>query len=228
IYEESKHGIMFAAWREKMALGADKWIVGQTYTAAPTCATCHMAATPTQPSTHDVGLRIAWTLRPLLSRRQENWEAKRNDMISVCQECHAKTWVGNYFTMYDSAVELWNTKFAAPASAIMDELKKAGKITATPFDDAIEWTFYELWHHEGRRARMGASMMGPDFTQWHGFYEVAKHFYTKFLSEAEALLPGVTNAALQMPEHAWKKGMSPEQIKQMLDFYQQRYGQKVQ
>ncbi len=64
IFEESKHGIMFTAWREKMNLGADKWIVGQTYTAAPVCATCHMAATPTQESNHDVGLRIAWTLRP--------------------------------------------------------------------------------------------------------------------------------------------------------------------
>jgi hypothetical protein len=228
IYEESKHGIMFAAWREKMALGADNWIVGKTYTAAPVCATCHMAATPTQPSTHDIGLRISWTLRPLFSKRQENWEAKRNRMMAVCLECHAKTWVGNYFKMYDDAVDLWNAKFATPASAMMDELKKANKITPTPFDDSIEWTFYELWHHEGRRARMGASMMGPDFTQWHGFYEVAKHFYTKFLPEAEALLPGASQPALNMPEHAWKKGMTPEQIKQMLDFYQQRYGQKVQ
>jgi len=31
-------------------------------------------------------------------------------------------------------------------------------------------------------------MMGPDFTQWHGFYEVAKHFYTKFIPEAEDLM----------------------------------------
>jgi hypothetical protein len=22
---------------------------------------------------------------------------------------------------------------------------------------------------------MGAAMMGPDFAQWHGFYELAKH-----------------------------------------------------
>ena len=24
-------------------------------------------------------------------------------------------------------------------------------------------------------------MMGPDYTHWHGMYEVAKHFYTEFL-----------------------------------------------
>jgi hypothetical protein len=34
--------------------------------------------------------------------------------------------------------------------------------------------------------------MSPDHTQWHGFYEVAKTFYTEFAPEAEALLPGVT------------------------------------
>jgi len=31
-----------------------------------------------------------------------------------------------------------------------------------------------------------------------------------------------------MPEHKWKKGLTPEQKKQLLDFYQQRYGQKIE
>jgi len=62
----------------------------------------------------------------------------------------------------------------------------------------------------------------PDFTQWHGFYEVAKHFYDKFIPEAERLLPGVGTSVLAMPEHAWKQGMTPEQIKAMLEFYDKR------
>jgi len=228
IYEESKHGIMYASFRNQMALDSEEWIVGKTYIAAPTCATCHASATPSLPVTHDVGARISWTLRPLFSKHQENWEAKRQNMKNVCLACHAQTWVNNYFKMYDDAVNLWNNKFAQPAQNIMDALKKSGKVTPTPFDDPIEWTFFELWHHEGRRARMGASMMGPDFTQWHGFYEVGKVFYNKFIPEAETLLPGISKSTLEMPEHKWKNGLSPEQIQQMLDFYQQRYGQKVQ
>jgi len=58
----------------------------------------------------------------------------------------------------------------------MDKLYAAKKLTPTPFDEKIEWTYYELWHHQGRRARMGTAMMGPDYAQWHGFYEVAKPF----------------------------------------------------
>lgn len=225
IFEESKHGIMFAAKRDEMALEKDEWVLTRDYTAAPTCVTCHMGATPALKPTHDVGARISWTLRPVISKRLESWEPKREAMGKVCLECHGKTWTDNYFTMFDDAVGLYNTKFAGPANDVMEKLKAAGKITPTPFDDAIEWTFYLLWHHEGRRARHGASMMGPDFTQWHGFFEVAQHFYTKFLPEAEKLMPGVTSGVLAMPEHGWKKGMSKEQLQQTIDFYENRYGQ---
>jgi hypothetical protein len=31
---------------------------------------------------------------------------------------------------------------------------------------------YNGWHHEGRRFRHGAEMMGADYTQWHGIWEV--------------------------------------------------------
>ena len=63
IYEESKHGIAFYAFREKLKLDSDSWVVGVDYYQAPTCATCHMSATRNQAGTHDVGMRISWTLR---------------------------------------------------------------------------------------------------------------------------------------------------------------------
>ena len=31
-------------------------------------------------------------------------------------------------------------------------------------------------------------MMCPDYTHWHGMYEVAKNFYTEFLPELEELV----------------------------------------
>jgi hypothetical protein len=58
-------------------------------------------------------------------------------------------------------------------------------LKSVPFGNKVDFIWYEIWHHEGRRARHGASMMGPDYTQWHGMYEVAKHFYTKFIPELE-------------------------------------------
>jgi len=223
IYNESKHGIQFRAHIAKMNLDSRTWVVGKDYHSAPTCATCHMSATANQPLTHDVAPRLSWTLRPVISLKLYDWETKRGAMRDVCSNCHAAAWVGNFYRQYDLTVDLYNEKFAKPAKAIMDKLHAAAKLTKTPFDEKIEWTYFELWHHEGRRARMGTAMMGPDFTQWHGFYELATHFYNEFLPEAEQLQPGISQSLMSQDWHRWKTGLKPDDLKQILEFYQRRY-----
>ncbi|MFH0765295.1 MAG: hypothetical protein V2A61_02630, partial [Calditrichota bacterium] len=76
------------------------------------------------------------------------------------------------------------------------------------FSNEIEWIYWELWHHEGRRARQGASMMGPDYTWWHGIYEVAHNFYFKFLPELDNIADPAAQAyrdslLLNDPLHRW-------------------------
>jgi hypothetical protein len=230
IYEESKHGIAFRTQIAEMNLKSEKWVLGVDYTAAPTCASCHMSATPNQPVTHDVGARISWTLRPVVSKKLENWEKRREAMKDTCRQCHAPDFVDGFYESFDRTVEMWNTKFALPAQEIMDKLRARGKLTPTPFDETLEWTFYRLWHHEGRRARMGVSMQGPDYTQWHGFFEVAENFYFRFLPEAREAAHGdaevlKTIAKVQaMGEHAWLQGMSPADRAKIDAFYKERYG----
>jgi hypothetical protein len=72
------------------------------------------------------------------------------------------------------------------------------------FGNELDFIWFELWHHEGRRARHGASMMGPDFTHWHGMYEVAKHFYSEFVPELEAL---IEKGRRGLREHLVQKAM---------------------
>jgi hypothetical protein len=72
---------------------------------------------------------------------------------------------------------------------------------------------------------MGTAMMGPDYTQWHGFYEVSKTFYTEFIPEAEKLMPGVTADVMKSDYHNWTQGLTPEQIQQQVEFYKKRYNQ---
>ncbi|MBI4532951.1 MAG: hypothetical protein HY711_03305, partial [Candidatus Melainabacteria bacterium] len=79
IYNESKHGIAFRNRLSEMNLDHPQWIVGKDYSAAPTCATCHMSATTNQPVTHDVGLRISYTLRPVISKLTTSHSAKLDD-----------------------------------------------------------------------------------------------------------------------------------------------------
>lgn len=82
----------------------------------------------------------------------------------------------------------YNEVYFKPSTAKLDELYGKGLLDKTRFfDERLEVEFYELWHHEGRRARMGVMMMAPDYAWWHGFYECKKRFNT-FMEEANHLI----------------------------------------
>ena len=293
IYNESKHGIAFYANRDQMALDKQgDWVLGRDYSAAPTCATCHISSYMTpqgiyKGNSHDVGERISWTLRPVVSSKLnlvvyedgyredypegkplpevgaqietkeklvENeklvtkavprkvsqvvtWDKRREIMKGACINCHNDTYVDNFYKQFDNLVVLYNEKFAKPAQQFMDDLKADGVLKAdAPFEHKVQWVFYELWHHEGRRARHGASMMGPDYTHWHGMYEVSKHFYTEFLPEVIATAaeksPALGNKYRQKVEtlltqidHTWVNGLTPEEAEAMRKMYKERYNQ---
>ena len=62
--------MLFNAHRDKMNLNGDRWVAGRDYSAAPTCVTCHMGASPGLNATHDVGMRDAWSLNGPVSEQQ--------------------------------------------------------------------------------------------------------------------------------------------------------------
>ncbi|MGB1271191.1 MAG: multiheme c-type cytochrome, partial [Endozoicomonas sp.] len=240
IYEESRHGIDFHAHADRLKMEYSKWIAGEDYHTAPTCSSCHMSATRELPVTHDVGDRISWNLRPAISEKidakdlalgkpTKSWLDRRKDMQNVCAACHAKPMVDSFYTQFDALVTLYNEKFARPGKALMGQLSKEGLITETPFDEKIEWTWFRLWHHEGRRARHGAAMQAPDYVQWHGMFEVAEKFYVELIPEYLEIVEKAEHAnkkaaaersrkvldeILNRPEHAWFSGMEPESVKQ--------------
>ncbi len=199
IFYESKHGIAYLAHKDKLNMDNPKWVVGEDYFQAPTCATCHMSATKDMPVTHDVGMRISWNNRPPVSVRPEMsdakmglpgkdvpWQKRRENMQNVCLSCHDTQWVDNFYVQYDSLIELYHDKFAKPGLALMALAKPLMRPVA--FGNKLDFVWFELWHHEGRRARHGASMMGPDYTHWHGMYEIARNFYTEMVPELEELV----------------------------------------
>lgn len=241
IYEESKHGISFAANAAKINIDNPKWVVGEDYSVGPTCATCHLSATPDQEVTHNVGDRISWNNRPEISIRTDAadaklgianpipWEKRRASMKAVCANCHAPAFADSFYVQYDGLIELYNDKFAKPGKAIFDGLKKGHLIEGEPFSNRIDWVWFEIWHHQGRRARHGASMQGPDYTHWHGLYEVAKVFYSEFIplakelvaqgtaaggdkAKAAAEVGALIRATLTSGNHMWFTGtMTPEE-----------------
>jgi len=243
IWELSKHGIAYKAHLSEIepTLDRAKWVLGEDYYQAPNCVTCHMGASVTgAKATHDVGARLSWTLRPPISKHKPNWQAKRAEMKKVCAACHQKVWVEGFYYQFDNLVNLYNEKFAKPAAQIMKFLKSRKLIDPTPFNEKIEWEYFLLWHHEGRRARHGASMMAPDWTHWHGLFEVAYNFYFKMLPEADKIVKEKGTRAdkrawaefkkklFSTPEHKWFKGMPKSELRKIAEFYMKRYGQTAQ
>jgi hydroxylamine dehydrogenase len=242
VYEESKHGVAYRDLHAHMNLDAEKWVLGVDYTQAPTCATCHMSGNKNNGGrvTHDPGERISWTNRPPISlvmdtdingevvkesdpvKRQalvkNSWQDKRSAMTNVCTNCHTENYVSAFYKQYDDFVINYNEKFGKPGQKIVAALREQKLITPKEFDEEIEWTWFYLWHHEGRRARHGASMMAPDYAHWHGMYEVAERFYQQLIpqareiarhaeetgksTEAEAVRK-VISEILARPEHQW-------------------------
>jgi len=89
----------------------------------------------------------------------------------VCLECHNKNIIEEFYTDADDATIAVND-WVVESNDIIAPLKDAGLLTDEPFDEPIDFLHFELWHHWGRTTKFGAWMQGPDYTQWHGAYEV--------------------------------------------------------
>ena len=154
-------------------------------------------------------------------------------------------------SQYDDFVDALQREVRqAGAYAIMSKLYELDLLTAnvhpedlrkktSNFDEEIEWTWFYLWHHEGRRARHGAAMMAPDYTHWHGMYEVAERFYMELIPQARELVEhgkevGLASEAarveagideiLARPEHSWFEDGAEDQAEQIREEMERRYG----
>jgi hydroxylamine dehydrogenase len=190
IWLESKHGNVFTSNPENWEMLGYEAVDGEPPPFdAPTCTTCHMDATVTRPATHDVGSRLAWeTQSPWTIRTTEawggglTWEEKRANQRSACLQCHGQTFVDRYFLEGDLSALQYNEIFRE-GKRWLDEMNEADIILTAGFeglapfgtagyDEDPEEASYHIWHHEGRRYRHGALMMGADYTQWHGIWDL--------------------------------------------------------
>ena len=191
IYLESKHGNIFRATEKNLDLNYSTTENEDIPIDVPVCTTCHMDGNKTQPFTHNVSARLAWesqapwSFRTVWNEEQlGDWKMKRSRMSSTCKNCHAPDFVDTYLLTAD-LVNLqyneirrnfvyWTKKLTNNGTIHM--LEKEGKYFSDPvlngWDEVPEDMMYKGWHHEGRRFRHGAEMMGADYTQWHGIWEL--------------------------------------------------------
>lgn len=171
IYQESPHGIAYMTMGHNWDWEEEPGTLTVENFPAPTCSICHMSGFGTVGTTHDVGDRLTWFLFAPISNRRPAWQDNMVRMQGVCLECHNKNFVENFYTAADKATERVN-EWVVESDQIMAPLKEQGLLTSAPFDEPIDFTYFNLWHHWGRTAKFGVWMQGPDYSQWHGAYEV--------------------------------------------------------
>ena len=171
IYQESPHGIAYATGGDSWNWDAEVGTLTSRDLPAATCATCHVSGFGGTSTTHDVGDRLSWYLFAPVSDRRPAWQDNQARMQNVCRECHNEQFITALYTDADALVEAINA-WVKESDTMMAPLKEQKLLTDAPFDEPIDFTYFELWHHWGRTAKFGAWMQGPDYTQWHGAYEM--------------------------------------------------------
>ncbi len=198
IFTESKHGAIYDTFGDEYNWDSapGSWTPGVDFR-GPTCASCHMSGAGSVMTSHDVTERLSWELQAPLTVRPEDfkplpakndWKKERDKMKEICMQCHGQAWVDGHYVKLDKAVQEYNEVYFAPAKKMLGDLYEKGLLDKTKFfDEKLEVEYYELWHHEGRRARFGTAMMAPDYAWWHGFYECKKRF-SNYMEEARELI----------------------------------------
>ncbi len=221
IWEESKHGNIFLTHQENFDnldyLPEENELPPLD---APTCATCHMDGGLGLAPTHDVGERLAsetqspWTIRTTEAWGGGlTWQEKRDNMKLACLQCHASPFVDRYLLEGDLAAFQYN-EFFREIRRWLFAMDEAG-IILTPgfeglaafgiagYDEPPEEDVYHTWHHEGRRFRHGALMMGADWTQWHGIWDLQHDLMHTIQYAADHGLPEA---------EAWMADSNPDKI----------------
>lgn len=169
IYDESKHGVMFAAQEHLLNLAAPPRQLTTRDMFVPTCATCHMSGINGLKVTHNPSDRLSWYLANPVTEKRQNYLQAQVAMKQVCSQCHTQTLIDRVYSQAEQVVANTNTR-VLNAKQIVDGLRKDGLLSGPPFSNKIDFTYFDLWHYDGRTSKHAAFMGGADFVQWHGNY----------------------------------------------------------
>src|SRR5690349_3928999 len=131
IYEESKHGVMFAAQERLLNLSADPKNLTTRDMFVPTCATCHMSGINGLGITHDPSERLSYFLADAISAKRPSYAQAQAKMKQICNQCHTKGVIDRVYAQAEQVVQTTNNKVNA-AKALVDGLRAGGSIGGPP------------------------------------------------------------------------------------------------
>ena len=129
----------------------------------------------------------------------EEWNAKREEMIKICTQCHSRTLVGNHFIQADGVIRnadhLMAEAIRTVSALYRDGLLKKPKDYLFPFPDllafydaptSIEQDLYRMFLFHRQKTYQGAMHSNPDYMHWYGWAEM-KSDLVKIKEKAEGM-----------------------------------------
>jgi len=187
MWQTSQHGTLYPV------IGAER---------APDCQRCHMSK-----GTHNVSFNITATPGGV-PFPEPVYSEKRQQMLTICSECHAKGLAQRELTAAD-AVRVQSTALTVTADKIVWDLYDRGKLQPMPADrpphplsgpmlvtdsqllyedtSAIERLLFKMKKYDWAKAVKGAYHQNPAYAHWYGNAEL-KMDLIDIRSEATRLL----------------------------------------
>lgn len=156
IYEQSKHGLMFAAQEKLLDLTVEPKKLTTREMFVPTCATCHMGGLNGLGVTHDPCERLSYFLANAISEKRPNYAAAQAKMQQICSQCHTASVINRVYEQAEKVVTTTNENVSG-AKTLMDGLRSQGLLKGPPFSQSIDFTYFDLWHYDGRTAKLARS-----------------------------------------------------------------------
>lgn len=132
IYEESKHGLMFAAQEKLLDLTVEPKKLTTREMFVPTCATCHMSGLNGVGVTHDPSERLSYFLANAISEKRPNYAAAQAKMQQICSQCHTASVINRVYEQAEKVVTTTNENVSG-AKALVDGLRSQGLLKGPPF-----------------------------------------------------------------------------------------------
>lgn len=233
-YDSSRHGRTYYAKMDQMNLDSNRWVVGLDYSAAPTCATCHMSATREMPETHNVNKRLNWNsllenTKALAIRQKcgceflsdyeqpavnpKHWENMRN----VCMACHSMKFADNFQKQYYDEVSLFYNKWLVPGKKLYNLTRAViesmyGEKNPV-YTQPVDWVWFEICNTYAKFVHIGSAMMSPGIVQT-GNSNTFNGWYANFIPAVEQVIKDA-----EKKEKKHKSTKLREAIKKLKDMY---------
>ena len=171
MWQTSRHGVLYESLGES---------------GGPTCQQCHMPQ-----GTHDVSFGI--TMTPAMKQPEDGFEAKREEMISVCTQCHGESFSRRELAAGDEILKQ-SLELIQEAEEIIKDLADHDRILpsvnerpAHPlrghelvldgqmlYEDIshIERLFFKMKKYDLAKTIKGAFHQNPAYTHWYGNAEL--------------------------------------------------------